>query len=415
MGNTPFHTIPTIEKLQGSLVVDHTYSKHTSQKLKSLLSHGVVRTLGAYNGQQAIQYVKAGLQALYVSGWQVAAAANTSGEMYPDQSLYPVDSVPRVVYGIVQSLLRADKIQHLDAVDHGNGCLMLGARPSHDYLVPLIADGEAGFGGALNAFELTRKMIEAGAAGIHFEDQVASEKKCGHLGGKVLVPTSQFLRTLHAARLAAAVENCPDFVLIARTDAESAQWISSNVDSYDKEFILEERSPEGFYRFRNGIEACIARGLAYAKVADMVWFETSTPNVAVAQQFADAIHAQFPGYPLAYNCSPSFHWRGHLSEAELDTFQQQLGDMGYRFQFITLAAYHATNLACFDLAHGYLEKGMAAYAQLQQQEFARGSQGYTGVRHQQEVGTAYFDAVSEALGNTTTRALSTSTEKAQFH
>ena len=408
--------VDDVQLLQGTFVVDHTYSKFTSKKLRSMLQDGTVRTLGAYNGQQAIQYVKAGLPALYVSGWQVAACANTSGEMYPDQSLYPVDSVPRVVYTIVQSLLRADKIQHLQRMQHGNGCLMLGApRAPLDFLVPLIADGEAGFGGALNAFELTRKMMEAGAAAIHFEDQVASEKKCGHLGGKVLVPTSQFIKTLRAARLAAHVENCPDFVIIARTDAESARWIVSDVDPVDRTFLLpKSRSPEGYFSFKNGLEACITRGLAYAEWADLVWFETSTPNLMDAQRFADAIHERFPGYPLAYNCSPSFHWKTHLSDADLETFQSELGKMGYCFQFVTLAAFHATNLASFDLALNYAEKGMLGYSQLQEKEFEKRSKGYTGVRHQQEVGTGYFDAVSEALGNRTTRAMAHSTEQAQF-
>lgn len=402
----------TVESLQGTFVADHTYSKLTSQKLRDLFRNSPpVRTLGAYNGQQAVQYVKAGLRTLYVSGWQVAACANTSGETYPDQSLYPVDSVPRVVYGIVQSLLRADKIQCRES--RWTGCFY---RKPVDFLVPLVADGEAGFGGPLNAYELTRKMIEAGAAAVHFEDQVASEKKCGHLGGKVLVPVSHFMRTLRAARLAAEVENCPDFVLIARTDAESAQWVLSDGDSLDV-FVDRDRdrSPEGYYRYRNGLQACIARALVYAEVADLVWFETSSPDLAVARQFADAVHARFPGYPLAYNCSPSFHWKTHLTEDEMQDFQKELGAMGYVFQFVTLAAFHATNLACFDLALDYAERGMLGYADLQQREFARTHQGYTAVRHQQEVGTSYFDAVAEALGSSvTTRAMKDSTEAEQF-
>jgi isocitrate lyase len=396
-----------IQHLQGSLVVEHTYSKLTSQKLRTMmLRESPLRTLGAYNGQQAVQYVKAGLRCIYVSGWQVAACANTSGETYPDQSLYPVDSVPKVVYNIVHSLLRADKIQTLS-----------GSSSTIDYLVPLVADGEAGFGGVLNVFELTRKMIEAGAAAIHFEDQVAAEKKCGHLGGKVLIPASQFVQTLRAARLASRVENCPDFVIIARTDAEAAKWISSDVDEEtDASFLLleEPRSPEGYYRFRNGIEACIARGLLYAGYADLVWFETSTPDLDMARRFAEAIHKKYPDYPLAYNCSPSFHWKAHLDDQKLQEFQNELGKMGYRFQFITLAGFHATNLACFEMASQYRERGMQAYSDIQQREMDRVEEGYTAVRHQQEVGTHYFDAISEMLGRKTTRAMTDSTEHAQF-
>jgi isocitrate lyase len=406
----------TIQDLQGTLVVEHTYSKLTSKKLRHLLHQELpLRTLGAYNGQQAVQYVKAGLQAIYVSGWQVAACSNTSGETYPDQSLYPVDSVPKTVYGIIQALLRADKIQWRESPPTILPSCSLPSPSPVDFVVPLVADGEAGFGGPLNAFELTRKMIEAGAAAIHFEDQVAAEKKCGHLGGKVLVPTSHFVKMLRAARLAAAVENCPDFVVIARTDAESAQWISSDVDAND-EFILrhEPRSPEGFYRFHKGLQACIARGLVYAEVADLVWFETSTPDLKVARQFAEAIHTKFPRYPLAYNCSPSFHWSSHLSEEQLQSFQMELGNMGYRFQFVTLAAFHATNLASFDVALDYAERGMLGYSDMQQREFSRVEKGYTAVRHQQEVGTAYFDAVAEALGSVSTRAMKDSTEASQF-
>ena len=419
MGNTlqkkksTFFDPATVQKLQGTFVADHTYSKLTSKKLKSLLvtPQIPVRALGAFNGQQAVQYVKAGLQAIYVSGWQVAACANTSGETYPDQSLYPVDSMPKTVYSIVQALLRADKVQQSEKGWTAD-CF---SHPSIDYIVPLIADGEAGFGGPLNAFELTRKMVEAGAAAIHFEDQLASEKKCGHLGGKVLVPVSHFMRTLKAARLAAEVENCPDLVLIARTDAESAQWVSSDVDTEDP-FVLRQhpRSPEGFYRYQNGLEACIARALVYAEIADLVWFETSSPDLGMAQTFANAIHEKFPGYPLAYNCSPSFCWNTHLSEQEMRDFQHELGTMGYVFQFVTLAAFHATNLACFDLALDYAEKGMLGYSEMQQREFSRVEKGYTAVRHQHEVGTSYFDAVAEALGSVSTRAMKDSTEASQF-
>jgi isocitrate lyase len=419
MGNTlekkkqMFFDRATVQKLQGTFVADHNYSKQTSKKLKSLLAtpQVPVRALGAFNGQQAVQYIKSGLQAIYVSGWQVAACANTSGETYPDQSLYPVDSVPKTVYSIVQALLRADKVQHSEK-GWTTDCF---SYPSTDYIAPLIADGEAGFGGPLNAFELTRKMVEAGAAGIHFEDQLASEKKCGHLGGKVLVPVSHFVRTLKAARLAAEVENCPDLVLIARTDAESAQWVSSDVDTEDK-FVMrhQPRSPEGFYRYQNGLEACIARALVYAEIADLVWFETSSPDLGVARTFANAIHEKFPGYPLAYNCSPSFCWHSHLSEQEMRDFQQELGTMGYVFQFVTLAAFHATNLACFDLAFDYAEKGMLGYSEMQQREFSRAEKGYTAVRHQHEVGTSYFDAVAEALGSVSTRAMKDSTEASQF-
>ena len=415
-----------LEELRGSIVMDHTYSKHTSKKLREMIysdSLPPLRTLGAYNGQQAVQYIKGGLKAIYVSGWQVAGCSNTSGEVYPDQSLYPADSVPKVVYGIVRALCRADQIQkqhYLKSIGMGSGCLGSGSLVEElptDYLVPLIADGEAGFGGILNVYELTRKMIEAGAAAIHFEDQMASEKKCGHLGGKVLVPTSSFVRVLKAARLAAEVEQCPDFLIIARTDAESATWISSDVDQInDSSFIEKEtaRSPEGYYKYKKGLQACIARGLVYAEYADLLWFETSVPDLSMAEQFAKAIHERFPGYPLAYNCSPSFHWRSRLSQSEMEYFQDSLGVLGYRFQFVTLASFHSTNMACFSLARDYMNQGMLAYSQLQEREIEQTKNGYTSVRHQNEVGTGYFDRISEILGNESTKAMSGSTEEEQF-
>ena len=397
------YTQETVRKLQGSLQIEHTLAKRGAHKLRELLANEpYVNTLGAYNGQMAVQHAKAGLKAIYLSGWQVAAANNTSNQTYPDQSLYPVDSVPRVVKGINNAFRRADQIEHSE----GNN--------NTDYFLPIVADAEAGFGGALNAYELMAAMIEAGAAGVHFEDQLASEKKCGHLGGKVLVPTSQMIRTLNAARLAADVAGV-DTVIMARTDAESATLITSDHDPLDKDYIINERTDEGFYKFKNGIEACIARGLAYAPYADLLWFETSTPDIAQAKKFADAIHAKFPGQMLAYNCSPSFNWRKFLSEEECETFQRELGELGYKFQFITLAGFHSVNLATFELAEAYKARGMAGYSEMQQREFAAQERGFTTVKHQREVGVGYFDLISEAVGATSTVANKSSTEADQFH
>ncbi len=393
-----------VEKLQGSLQIEHTLAKRGAHKLRELLANEpYINTLGAYNGQMAVQHAKAGLKAIYLSGWQVAAANNTANTTYPDQSLYPVDSVPKVVKGINNAFRRADQMQVLT----GEGDI--------DYYLPIVADAEAGFGGALNAYELMYHMIEAGAAGVHFEDQLASEKKCGHLGGKVLVPTSQMIRTLNAARLAADVAGV-DTVIMARTDAEAAALITSDHDPMDKDFIIDRpRTEEGFYHFRNGIDACIARGLAYAPYADLLWFETSTPDIQQARLFANAIHDQFPDQMLAYNCSPSFNWRKFLSEDECETFQRELGELGYKFQFITLAGFHSVNLATFSLAEQYKERGMAAYADLQQLEFAAANRGFTTVKHQSEAGVPYFDAISTAVGATSTAAMAHSTETDQFH
>ena len=396
------YTQDTVKKLQGTVQIEHTLAKRGADKLRYLLSsQPYINTLGAYNGQMAVQHAKAGLKAIYLSGWQVAAANNTSNTTYPDQSLYPVDSVPRVVKGINNSFRRADQI------DYSEG------KTDVDYFLPIVADAEAGFGGALNAYELMMHMIEAGAAGVHFEDQLASEKKCGHLGGKVLVPTSQMIRTLNAARLAADVAGV-DTVIMARTDAEAATLITSDHDPLDKEFVINERTEEGFYRFRNGIDACISRGLAYAPFADLLWFETSTPDIKQAKKFADAIHAVYPNQMLAYNCSPSFNWRKFLSEEECETFQRELGALGYKFQFITLAGFHSVNLATFELAEAYKQRGMAGYSEMQQREFEAQSRGFTTVKHQREVGVSYFDLISEAVGATSTVANKTSTEHDQF-
>jgi len=393
-----------VKKLQGSVQIEHTLARRGAYKLRELLANEpYINTLGAYNGQMAVQHAKAGLKAIYLSGWQVAAANNTANTTYPDQSLYPVDSVPKVVKGINNAFRRADQIEHAE----GN--------MTTDYFLPIVADAEAGFGGALNAYELMAAMIEAGAAGVHFEDQLASEKKCGHLGGKVLVPTSQMIRTLNAARLAADVAGV-DTVIMARTDAEAATLITSDHDPLDKDFVINERTEEGFFKFRNGIDACIARGLAYAPYADLLWFETSTPDLAQAKKFADAIHAEFPDQMLAYNCSPSFNWRKHLTREECVQFQIELGKMGYRFQFITLAGFHSVNLATFSLAQAYAQEGMGAYSDLQQLEFATGTNSkFTTVRHQREVGVGYFDLISEAVGATSTVANKSSTEADQFH
>ena len=395
-----------VERLRGSVQVEHTLAKLGSRRFWELLhSEPFVAALGALTGNQAVQMVRAGLQAIYLSGWQVAADANTAGQMYPDQSLYPVNSVPTVVRRINASLQRADQIEHAE-----------GKASGVHWFAPILADAEAGFGGPLNAYELMKSMIEAGAAGVHFEDQLASEKKCGHMGGKVLVPTSQFIRTLVAARLASDVCGVPT-VLVARTDADSAKLITSDVDERDLPFIASrDRTPEGFFRLTSGVETAIARGLAYAPYADMVWCETSTPDLDQARRFAEGIHAKFPGKLLAYNCSPSFNWKKHLDDATLARFQRELGAMGYRFQFVTLAGFHSLNHAMFDLAHRYKERGMAAYSELQQAELASEAAGYSATRHQREVGTGYFDQVAEVIsgGRSTTLALEESTEAHQF-
>jgi isocitrate lyase len=394
-----------VARLRGSVAIRHTLAELGAERLWQLLhADEHVAALGALSGNQAVQMVRAGLQAIYVSGWQVAADANSAGQMYPDQSLYPVDSVPNLVRRINAALARADQIEHAEG------------RAQHDWFVPLLADAEAGFGGPLNAFELMKSMIEAGAAGVHFEDQLAAEKKCGHLGGKVLVPTSQFIRTLTAARLAADVMGVST-VLVARTDANSARLITSDVDDRDREFIeSRQRTPEGFHRLRGGLDAAIARGLAYAPYADVLWCETSTPDLAEARRFAESVHDKFPNKLLAYNCSPSFNWKKKLDPATLSRFQVELASMGYRFQFVTLAGFHTLNFGMFDLARRYREQGMAAYSELQEREFAAETDGYTATRHQREVGTGYFDRVAEVIsaGASSTLALEDSTEAHQF-
>ncbi|HMV67061.1 MAG TPA: isocitrate lyase [Myxococcota bacterium] len=403
-GITRPYTESDVARLRGSYRIEHTVARLGADRLWHLLQTAdYVHALGALTGNQAVQQVRAGLQAIYLSGWQVAADANLAGQMYPDQSLYPADSVPAVVRRINNALLRADQI------DHAEG------KHERDWLVPIMADAEAGFGGPLNAYELMKGMIEAGAAGVHFEDQLASEKKCGHLGGKVLVPTSQFIRTLVSARLAADVMGVPT-VIVARTDADSASLITSDIDPADRSYILPERTSEGFYRIKNGVETAILRGLAYAPYADLLWMETSTPDLEQARRFAEAIHARFPGKPLAYNCSPSFNWRKHLDDATIASFQKELGAMGYKFQFITLAGFHALNHSMYSLARDYAARGMAAYADLQDAEFAAVSAGYTAVRHQHEVGTGYFDEVAKVIsaGKASTLALESSTEAHQF-
>jgi isocitrate/methylisocitrate lyase len=393
-----------VERLRGSVVVEHTLARLGAERLWKLLrSDEYVPSLGALSGNQAVQMVRAGLPAIYVSGWQVAADANLAGHTYPDQSLYPANSVPALVSRINNALLRADQIHWAE-----------GDRHRH-WLVPIVADAEAGFGGSLNAFELMKSMIEAGAAGVHFEDQLASEKKCGHLGGKVLVPTSQFIRTLAAARLAADVLDVPT-VLVARTDALSATLLTSDVDECNRPFCTGDRTPEGFFRIEAGLESAIARSLAYAPYADLLWFETSRPDLGEAREFAQAIHERFPGKLMAYNCSPSFNWKRQLDDAAIAGFQEELGALGYRFQFVTLAGFHALNAAMFELARGYAAEGMSAYVRLQEHEFELEKDGYSATRHQREVGAAYFDAVVEAIsgGESSTLALTGSTEEAQF-
>jgi isocitrate lyase len=401
------YTAADVDKLSGSFRIKHTLAEMGANRLWHLLrTEPFVNTLGALTGNQALQQVKAGLKAIYLSGWQVAADANTGCEMYPDQSLYPVNSVPAVVTRINNALRRADQIGRSE-----------GGKDGTYWMAPIVADAEAGFGGPLNAYELMKAMIAAGAAGVHFEDQLASEKKCGHLGGKVLVPISQHIRTLNAARLAADVEGVPT-VLLCRTDAHSAQLLTSDVDERDRPFISGERTPEGFFRIKEGmgVKYAIARSLAYAPYADLLWWETSEPNLDEAREFADAIHKEFPGKMLAYNCSPSFNWKKKLPADKIASFQREIGRMGYRFQFVTLAGFHSLNHSMFELARGYKDRGMAAYSELQQAEFASEAEGYTATRHQREVGVGYFDAVAMAIsgGRSSTTALAGSTEHDQF-
>src|SRR5437870_5224037 len=404
-GVTRPYTAGDVYRLRGSIDIEYSLARYGAARLWQLFQDDeYVAVLSAITGNQAIQQVQAGLKAIYVSGWQVAADANNALEMYPDQSLYPSDSVPALLHRINNALKRADEIAHMKG-DH-----------STYWFAPLVADAEAGFGGPLHAFEIMKNMIDAGAAGVHFEDQLASVKKCGHLGGKVLVPTSEFITKLVAARLATDVCGV-DTILIARTDANSATLLTSDTDEYDRRFLTGERTTEGFFRVRDGIAAAIARALAYAPFADLLWFETSQPDVAEAKQFAEAIHAKFPGKLLAYNCSPSFNWTRHLSEAAIASFQRELGAMGYKFQFVTLSAFHALNLSMFQLAHAYRARGMTAYAELQQREFAAAGEGYDAIRHQDFVGVGYFDEVTQIAtnGQSATLAMDGSTEQAQVH
>ncbi|WP_017622037.1 isocitrate lyase [Nocardiopsis chromatogenes] len=393
-----------VVRLRGSVTEEHTLARQGAERLWKLLhSEDYVNTLGALTGNQAVQQVRAGLKAIYLSGWQVAADANQAGQTYPDQSLYPANSVPQVVRRINNALLRADQITWSEGDDD-----------APHWMAPIVADAEAGFGGVLNAYELMKGMIAAGAAGVHWEDQLASEKKCGHLGGKVLIPTGQHVKTLNAARLAADVAGVPSLV-VARTDAQAATLITSDIDERDQRFVTGERTAEGFYRVRNGLEACVARGLAYAPYSDLLWMETSTPDLEVARQFAERIKAEYPDQMLAYNCSPSFNWKKHLDDATIAKFQRELGHMGYKFQFITLAGFHSLNHSMFDLAKGYAQGGMSAYVELQEAEFASESDGYTATRHQREVGTGYFDLISTAITpDASTTALTGSTEEDQF-
>ncbi|GAA0682885.1 isocitrate lyase [Dyella marensis] len=399
------YTAADVVRLRGTVPVEHSIARQGAERLwKSLQQEDFVNALGALTGNQAMQQVKAGLKAIYLSGWQVAADANLAGEMYPDQSLYPANSVPQVVKRINNTLLRADQLHHAEGNDE------------IDWMVPIVADAEAGFGGVLNAFELMKAMIEAGASGVHFEDQLASVKKCGHMGGKVLVPTREAVDKLTAARLAADVLGVPT-LLVARTDADAADLLTSDIDDNDRPFVTGERTVEGFFRVRPGLEQAISRGLAYAPYADLVWCETSKPNLEEARKFAEAIHARFPGKLLAYNCSPSFNWKKNLDDATIAKFQRELGAMGYKFQFITLAGFHSLNYGMFDLAHGYARRQMSAFVELQEREFAAAERGFTAVKHQREVGTGYFDQVTQAIqqGQSSTTALKGSTEEAQFH
>lgn len=401
-GITRPYSAEDVIRLRGSIDIEHTLARRGAEKLwTSLHTEDYINALGALTGNQAMQQVKAGLKAIYLSGWQVAADANLSGHMYPDQSLYPANSVPAVVKRINQTLQRADQIQHMEGSD------------DTDYFVPIVADAEAGFGGQLNVFELMKGMIEAGASGVHFEDQLSSEKKCGHLGGKVLLPTQTAVRNLISARLAADVMGVPT-IIVARTDADAADLITSDIDPVDKAFITGERTPEGFYRTNAGLDQAIARGLAYAPYADLVWCETSEPNLEDAKRFADAIHKEHPGKLLAYNCSPSFNWKQKLDEKTIASFQKEIASYGYKFQFVTLAGFHSLNYGMFELARGYKERGMAAYSELQQAEFAAEKHGYSATRHQREVGTGYFDEVAQVItgGTSSTTALKGSTEEA---
>jgi len=400
-----------VEKLRGTFNVEYTVSKNLSKKLWKLLNtEKYINTLGGLSGNHAVQHAKAGLKAIYLSGWQVAADANSAGEMYPDQSLYPYDSAPKLVESMINALMRADQIQYMEVLEG-----KMDPKNSVDYHMPIIADGEAGFGGPLNVYELTKRFIKAGAAGVHFEDQLAAEKKCGHMGGKVLIPTQNAIRNLKAARLASRVMNVP-LVILARTDANAAKLITSDCDENDKPFLTGERSSEGFYYVRDGIEQAISRGLAYAPYCDLIWCETAKPDLQEAKTFADAIHKKFPGKLLAYNCSPSFNWKKYLSENEMQTFQQKLGEIGYKFQFITLAGFHVQNYSIFKFAQSYKKDGMAAYSKIQQQEFEAEKDGYTAVKHQREVGTTYFDTIAQTIssGKTSTTAMSGSTESEQF-
>jgi isocitrate lyase len=404
-GITRPYSAADVLRLRGSIQIEHTLARQGAQRLWKLMhSEDYVPALGAITGNQAIEMVQAGLKAIYGSGWQVAADGNTAGDVYPDQSLYPCDSAPNLVKRLNRALMRADQIESTEGRQSGT-----------HWFAPIVADAEAGFGGSLNAYELMKAMIEAGAAGVHFEDQLSSAKKCGHLGGKVVVPIREFVEKLVAARLAADV-CCVPTILIARTDANSAGLLLSDADSRDREFIYGDRTPEGFYQFRGGIDAAIARGLAYAPYADMLWCETSTPDLAEAKKFAGAIHAKFPGKLLAYNCSPSFNWRKKLDDATIANFQRKLGEMGYKFQFVTLAGFHALNMSMFKLARGYAQAGMAAYSELQEQEFAAQDQGYKAIKHQRFVGTGYFDEIAKVVsgGNSSTTALAGSTEADQF-
>lgn len=403
-GITRPYAAEDVIRLRGSIDIEHTLARRGAEKLwSSLHTEDYINALGALTGNQAMQQVKAGLKAIYLSGWQVAADANLSGHMYPDQSLYPANSVPAVVKRINQTLQRADQIQHMEGSD------------DTDYFVPIVADAEAGFGGQLNVFELMKGMIEAGASGVHFEDQLSSEKKCGHLGGKVLLPTQTAVRNLISARLAADVMGVST-IIVARTDADAADLITSDIDPVDKAFITGERTPEGFYRTKAGLDQAIARGLAYAPYADLVWCETSEPNLEDAKRFADAIHKEHPGKLLAYNCSPSFNWKQKLDEKTIASFQKEIASYGYKFQFVTLAGFHSLNYGMFELARGYKERGMAAYSELQQAEFTAEKHGYSATRHQREVGTGYFDEVAQVItgGTSSTTALKGSTEEAQF-
>ena len=403
-GITRGYSAAEVVRLRGTVAVEHSLARLGAEKLwASLQREDFVNALGALTGNQAMQQVKAGLKAIYLSGWQVAADANLAGEMYPDQSLYPANSVPQVVKRINNTLLRADQLHHAEGKD------------DIDWLQPIVADAEAGFGGVLNAFELMKAMIEAGAAGVHFEDQLASVKKCGHMGGKVLVPTQEAVQKLIAARLAADVMGVPT-LLVARTDAEAADLITSDIDDNDKPFCTGERTVEGFFKTKPGIDQAISRGLAYAPYADLVWCETGKPDLEFARKFAEAIHAKFPGKLLAYNCSPSFNWKKNLDDATIAKFQKELGAMGYKFQFITLAGFHSLNYGMFDLAHGYARRQMSAFVELQEREFAAAERGFTAVKHQREVGTGYFDTVTQTIqaGTSSTTALKGSTEEEQF-